>query len=71
MAYSEDEYTPRPTVVPVYDTFSAYPQEMIDVGIGVGGPFFAGQELGVVNHGTFCPDLGVWNDGNPLDPDFA
>ncbi len=46
MAYSEDEYTPRPTVVPVYDSFSAYPQEMIDAGIGVGGPFFAGQELG-------------------------
>ena len=71
VAYSEDENTSRPIAVPLSDTFIAYPQVAIDAGIGVGGSFFAGERLGLVNHGTFCPDIGVLNDGNPLDPDFA
>jgi outer membrane receptor protein involved in Fe transport len=72
IAYSEDNNTPRPVVLLPGDTFAAYPDSMIEAGIGVGGPFFegGGQELGLVNHGTYCPDVGVWNDGNELDPDF-
>ncbi|MGI9309714.1 MAG: TonB-dependent receptor, partial [Gammaproteobacteria bacterium] len=87
VSYSEDEYDPRPTVLPLNDSFAAYPEEMWDIdnfpdpenpnyvvqrddAIGVGSDTFP-TDLGVVNHGTFCPDLGVWNDGNPSDPDFA
>ena len=70
VAYSEEENDPRPIVSAPGDTFAAYPQSLIDAGIGVGGPFAVGagsETLGLVNHGTFCPDIGVWNDGNPLD----
>ena len=56
--------------MPLADEFLPFPLEAIDAGIGVGEPFFAGQRLGLVNHGTYCPDMGVWNDGNPLDPNF-
>ena len=73
ISYSDEENTPRPIVLMPGDTFAPYPQSLIDKGIGVGtqlGPF-PGLRLGLVNHGTYCPDIGVWNDGNPLDPDFA
>ena len=69
-AYSEDKNDPRPIVRPLNDVFGAYPQTAIDAGIGVGATSFPAR-VGLVNHGTYCPDLGVINDGNPNDPNFA
>jgi outer membrane receptor protein involved in Fe transport len=71
MSYSDDEGNPRPTALMPGDSFVAYPEEMIDAGIGVGNPDSFPRSIGLVNHGTYCPDLGVWNDGNPNDPNFG
>ncbi len=73
VSYSEEDNTPRPIVIATGDTFAAYPQTAIDNGIGVGEQLaiFPGSRLGLANHGTYCPGVGVWNDGNPLDPDFG
>ncbi|MBT8423151.1 MAG: TonB-dependent receptor plug domain-containing protein, partial [Gammaproteobacteria bacterium] len=80
VAYSEDKNDPRPIATIPNDEFVPYNQAAIAAGFGVGGPFGSdtdndgegnGYRLGVVNHGTFCPDLGVVNDGNPNDPNFS
>jgi len=82
VAYSEDENDPRPVTLVQNDEFRPFNDAATAAGIGVGAPFGSdtdvppdgignGYRLGQVNHGTFCPDLGVVNDGNPLDPDFA
>ncbi len=70
ISWSEEENAPRPITTPVLDTFYPYPMNAIDAEIGVGNSFGFPASVGAVNHGTFCPDLGVLNDGNPLDPNF-
>ena len=72
VAYSEDENDPRPVTLLQNDEFIPYNEDATAAGFGVGRPFGGnGLQLGVVNHGTFCPDIGVVNDGNPNDPNFS